>query len=61
MGWKTGIIKGETQQYTKEMIQEMIDTLKRNRIRQPITFPIRAAFVSNSLDNLDMLMKAVSN
>ncbi|XP_042868540.1 protein FAM151B-like [Penaeus japonicus] len=45
--------------YTKEMVEEMVTTLEKNNISQSITFPIRAAFVGESLENLEWLLDSV--
>ena len=41
------------------MVKEMAKTLNRNSIGQPVTFPIRAAFVGQSLEALEYLIDNV--
>lgn len=61
MGWTTQYSEEDKPgAYTKEMVEEMVATLEKNNITQPITFPIRAAFVGESLDNLEWLLDSVS-
>ncbi|XP_076046295.1 protein FAM151B isoform X2 [Oratosquilla oratoria] len=57
VGWTTKYVSANDPRgaYTQEMMKEMCDVLERNNIAQPITFPIRAAFVNNSLDTLEWL------
>ncbi|KAG7161241.1 protein FAM151B-like isoform X2 [Homarus americanus] len=58
IGWTTRFTSADDEAgaYTKEMVEEMSDTLEANSIAQPITFPIRAAFVGQSLESLEWLV-----
>ncbi|XP_015108930.1 protein FAM151A [Diachasma alloeum] len=60
VGWTTkyGITSLQfTGSYTEEHIQNMIDTLERNKITQPITYPVRAALAADDIAVIKDLMK----
>ncbi|XP_069989992.1 protein FAM151B isoform X2 [Penaeus vannamei] len=60
VGWTTQYSEEDKPgAYTKEMVEEMVATLEKNNITQPITFPIRAAFVGESLENLEWLLDSI--
>ncbi|XP_063990097.1 protein FAM151B-like isoform X2 [Diachasmimorpha longicaudata] len=64
VGWTTkyGITALQfTGSYTKDQIENMIVTLKRNRISQPITYPVRAALAADDIDVIKDLMKRTKN
>lgn len=47
--------------YTKEQIDEMLETIKTNSITQTVTFPVRAGIAAESLDNMKLLLQNVSD
>ncbi|XP_071519735.1 protein FAM151B isoform X2 [Panulirus ornatus] len=61
VGWKTKFTSADDSAgaYTEEMVKEMLGTLEANGIAQPVTFPIRAAFVGRSLEPLEWLLDNV--
>nr|XP_045596747.1 protein FAM151B-like isoform X1 [Procambarus clarkii] len=61
VGWTTKFTSADDEAgaYTKQMVQEMSDTLEKNNITQPITFPIRAAFIGRSLVSLEWLVDTI--
>jgi len=61
VGWTTATkdVSDEFAVYTKAMVEEMKEALERNSIVQPVTFPIRAAFLGASLENLEWLIENV--
>lgn len=61
VGWTTKFTSADDDKgtYTKKMVEEMSDTLEKNTITQPITFPIRAAFIGRSLESLEWLVDAI--
>lgn len=63
MGWTTRYTSADDEkgEYTPAMVQEMAKTLEAANIAQPVTFPIRAAFVGRSIDALEWLIDNVSN
>ncbi|CAL4173169.1 unnamed protein product, partial [Meganyctiphanes norvegica] len=54
VGWTTQYIPDGA--YTQEMVEDMNQVLEDNQIKQSVTFPIRAAFVNNSLETLEWLL-----
>ncbi|XP_069946122.1 protein FAM151B isoform X2 [Cherax quadricarinatus] len=63
VGWTTKFTSSDDDKgtYTKKMVEEMSDTLEKNTITQPITFPIRAAFIGRSLESLEWLVDAAED
>ncbi|KAK7069768.1 hypothetical protein SK128_015090 [Halocaridina rubra] len=61
VGWTTKYTTSDDEDalYTKATVEEMVTTLEEKNVAQPVTFPIRAAFVPRSLDNLDWLVETV--
>lgn len=62
IGWTTRFTNsGDTNgQYTTGDVKLMVDTIERNHVTQPVTFPVRAAFVERSIDSLSWLLDTVS-
>ncbi|XP_043512148.1 protein FAM151B isoform X1 [Frieseomelitta varia] len=46
--------------YTEKQIQEMIDTVKRQKITQPITYPVRAGLAANDIQVIKSLLEKSS-
>lgn len=42
--------------YTEKQIQEMINTLKEQKITQPITYPVRAGLAANDIQVIKSLL-----
>lgn len=62
MGFRYEGTDNETQAgYTKEQIQEMIDTLSGQNVTQPITYPVRAGLAANDIDAIKLLMEKSAN
>jgi len=61
VGWTTANkdVSDEFAVYTKEMVEEMKEVIEKNEIAQPVTFPVRAAFLGASLENLEWLVEKV--
>jgi len=61
VGWTTANkdVSDEFAVYTKEMVVEMKEVLEKNEIAQPVTFPVRAAFVGASIEHLEWLVENV--
>lgn len=61
VGWTTTYTTDDDENalYTKEMTEEMAALLESKSVAQPVTFPIRAAFVPRSIENLDWLVENV--
>ncbi|KAK3593251.1 hypothetical protein CHS0354_012339 [Potamilus streckersoni] len=56
LGWTTGAKKeNETPVYTREQMTEIHQICKN--LNQPVTFPVRAAFVRDSWEHLDWLLQ----
>ncbi|XP_070150460.1 protein FAM151B isoform X2 [Polyergus mexicanus] len=60
VGWTTrygkelNITEGR---YSLKQIQTMVDTLKENKVTQPVTYPVRAGLVANNIDVIKTLLK----
>ncbi|XP_077276580.1 protein FAM151B isoform X1 [Temnothorax americanus] len=60
VGWTTrygkesNITEGR---YTTEQLKKMVDTLKENRVTQPVTYPVRAGLAANDIDGITALLK----
>ncbi|XP_018020188.1 protein FAM151B isoform X2 [Hyalella azteca] len=61
VGWTTRFTEANDSRahYTTDQVKQMTDAIERNHVTQPITFPVRAAFVELSLDILSWLLDAV--
>ncbi|KAL3862408.1 hypothetical protein ACJMK2_008376 [Sinanodonta woodiana] len=56
LGWTTGAKKeNETPVYTREQVTQMHEICKN--LNQPVTFPVRAAFVRDSWEHFDWLLQ----
>jgi hypothetical protein len=64
-GWTTRWGSNFTDgQYTTEQINQMINGIKKNNVKNPITFPVRAGIAAQSISTLDYLydsLKATNN
>lgn len=62
IGWTTPLHIGASQGYSDDGVQAMIKAIQDNQISKtcPITFPVRAALVVNSMESLKHLYEAVS-
>ena len=62
IGWTTKFNSASdpSGEYTMDMALKMAERLTENSVGQPITFPIRAAFVGKSLKALEYLIDNVS-
>lgn len=47
--------------YTKQQIDEMVETVRNNNVTQTITFPVRAGIAAESLDHMKLLLQNVSD
>lgn len=61
VGWTTEVVINKKGSYTWSYIKEMLDVLNCAKINQPLTFPIRAIFISSSIDQLIWLLDAFPN
>lgn len=61
VGWTTRVVLTAEGSYTWHHIKEMLDTLHCTDTEQPVTFPVRAIFVKNSIDQLVWLLGAIPN
>ncbi|XP_023232018.1 uncharacterized protein LOC111631914 [Centruroides sculpturatus] len=61
VGWTTKFSFDGQGSYTWLHIKEMLDALHCAKIKQPVTFPIRAIFVQHSIDQLVWLLGAFPN
>ncbi|KAJ9576494.1 hypothetical protein L9F63_006643 [Diploptera punctata] len=62
VGWTTqygGLIF--TGSYSQEQVDEMEETLKRNMVTQPVTFPVRAGLAAKSASTLVKLKDNIAN
>lgn len=56
--WGSNFTEGH---YTDEQVNEMIDGLKRNNIKNHITFPVRAGIAGRSIAQLDRLFNSLKD
>ena len=47
--------------YTEKQIQEMIETLRKQKVTQPITYPVRAALAANDIQVIKSLLDKSSD
>lgn len=47
--------------YTRDQVNEMINGLKENDVKNPITFPVRAGIAANSIEELKHLYVSLKN
>lgn len=47
--------------YTRDQIDEMINGLQKNDVKNPITFPVRAGIAANSIEELKYLYDSLKN
>ncbi|KAL0102140.1 hypothetical protein PUN28_018576 [Cardiocondyla obscurior] len=60
VGWTTryGMLTNITEgRYSKEQLKQMVDTLKENKVTQPVTYPVRAGLVTKDIDAMNELLK----
>ncbi|KOX72097.1 hypothetical protein WN51_00958 [Melipona quadrifasciata] len=61
LGWTTRYDANATEnRYTEKQIQEMIDTLKKQKVTQPITYPVRAGLAANDIQVIKSLLEKSS-
>ncbi|XP_011314747.1 protein FAM151B [Fopius arisanus] len=64
VGWKTqyGVMSERYNgSYTKEQIQNMLETLAKNKINQTVTYPVRAALAASDITIMTELIKNTKN
>ncbi|XP_068227081.1 protein FAM151B [Palaemon carinicauda] len=61
VGWTTTYTSATDEKalYTKEMAEEMATALESKNVSMPVTFPIRAAFVPRSIEQLEWLVENI--
>lgn len=47
--------------YTRDQVNEMINGLRKNDVKNPITFPVRAGIAANSIEELKHLYDSLKN
>ncbi|XP_050702468.1 protein FAM151B-like [Eriocheir sinensis] len=60
LGWTTFVAPNSPaveSGYSREHFEAMVQALDTHAITQPVTFPIRAAFVPHSIENLEWLLE----
>lgn len=61
IGWTTRWEGMEDGSYTREQINAMIDGVRKNNVKNSLTFPVRAGIAANSLDELIYLYNELKN
>lgn len=56
--WGSNFMDGT---YTRDQVNEMINGLKENDVKNPITFPVRAGIAANSIEELKHLYDSLKN
>jgi hypothetical protein len=56
--WGSDFTEGS---YTRDQVNEMINGLKKNDVKNPITFPVRAGIAANSIEELKHLYDSLKN
>lgn len=56
--WGSNFTEGS---YTGEQVDEMIDGLKTNNVKNSVTFPVRAGIAAQSITQLDRLYKSLND
>lgn len=62
LGWTTYFNETyKNESYTQSHVGEMLSLIKANNLQSPVTFPVRAVFASNDIENMKALVEGNAN